>query len=98
MKIDVDTLRAHVGCKVEETDEASPAPMRGMTVTFERPEPAPVRGEAVPPGWHWCFFLPVAPRSSLGTDGLPTTAGVLPPLPLPRRMFAGGRLTFHAPI
>ncbi len=98
MKIDIASLRAHLGRRIEETDEASVAPMCGMTITFGRPEPAPVRGEAVPPGWHWCFFLPMAPRSSLGADGLPTTAGVLPPMPLPRRMFAGGRLTFHAPI
>ena len=97
MKIDIASLRAHLGRRIEETDEASVAPMCGMTITFGRPEPAPVRGEPSP-GWHWCFFLPMAPRSSLGADGLPTTAGVLPPMPLPRRMFAGGRVTFHAPI
>src|SRR5918998_175256 len=45
MKVDIDSLRAHIGRKIEETDEATAPPMRGMTVTFERPEPAPVRGE-----------------------------------------------------
>ena len=98
MKVDIDSLRAHIGRKIEETDEATAPPMRGMTVTFERPEPAPVRGEPVPPGWHWCFFLPMALRSTLGADGLPTSGGVLPEMPLPRRMFAGQAYTFHAPI
>lgn len=98
MTIDIEALRRHVGRRTEETDEASAAPMRGMAVTFERPEPPPGRGEPVPPGWHWCYFLPMAPRASLGADGLPTSTGVLPPMPLPRRMFAGGRLAFHAPI
>ena len=98
MKIDIDALRTHIGRKIEETDEATLPPMRGMTVVFERPEPAPKRGDPVPPGWHWCFFVPLAPRSVLGADGLPTSGGVLPEMPLPRRMFAGQAYTFHAPI
>lgn len=96
--IDIQELRSHIGRRIEEIDEASVAPMRGMAVTFDRAEPAPSRGEPVPPGWHGCYFLPMARRSSLGADGLPTSTGVLPPIPLPRRMFAGGRTIFHAPI
>ncbi|MEC7302629.1 MAG: MaoC family dehydratase N-terminal domain-containing protein, partial [Pseudomonadota bacterium] len=44
------------------------------------------------------YFLPLSRRATLGADGLPTDTGVLPKMPLPRRMFAGGRFEFHAPI
>ena len=45
-------------------------------------------------GWHGCYFLPLSRRATLGADGLPTDTGVLPKMPLPRRMFAGGRFSF----
>jgi len=67
-------------------------------VTFDRDEAPPEPGEAIPPGWHWAYFLPIARRATLGADGLPTDTGVLPKMPLPRRMYAGGRLTLHRPI
>ena len=52
----------------------------------------------VPPLWHWLYFLPVSPMSEVGPDGHPKRGGFLPPVPLPRRMWAGGRLTFHTPL
>jgi 3-methylfumaryl-CoA hydratase len=59
---------------------------------------APRAGMALPPGWHWLFFNPVCRRSELGSDGHPRRGGFLPPITLPRRMWAGGRLTYHAPL
>jgi 3-methylfumaryl-CoA hydratase len=44
---------------------------------------------------HWLYFIPWARQSELGTDGHPRRGGFMPPIELPRRMFAGGRLTFH---
>jgi 3-methylfumaryl-CoA hydratase len=55
-------------------------------------------GDDVPPLWHWLYFLPVAPQAEIGSDGHPKRGGFLPPVPLPRRMWAGGRLTFHGPL
>src|ERR1700687_5467805 len=55
-------------------------------------------GSALPPGWHWIFFNPFVRRSALGTDGHPKRGGFLPPVALPRRMWAGGRLTYQAPL
>jgi 3-methylfumaryl-CoA hydratase len=51
-------------------------------------------GRALPPGWHWLFFNQFAPRKALGADGHPKRGGFLPPVALPRRMWAGGRLTY----
>src|SRR6516225_8981981 len=55
-------------------------------------------GAALPPGWHWIFFNRFVPRQELGTDGHPKRGGFLPPVSLPRRMWAGGRLTYHKPL
>ena len=55
-------------------------------------------GDPLPPLWHWLYFLPLARQSDIGPDGHPKRGGFLPPGPLPRRMWAGGRLTFHKPI
>jgi 3-methylfumaryl-CoA hydratase len=96
--IDIDALRRQLGRKIVEEDEATAAPLRGMAVTFEREEKPPARGEPVPPGWHLAYFPAAAPRETLGADGAPTGFGVMPEMPLPRRMYAGAKLTFHAPI
>jgi 3-methylfumaryl-CoA hydratase len=50
----------------------------------------------VPPLWHWLYFLPHARQSEIGPDGHPRRGGFLPPVPLPRRMWAGGRLRWQA--
>jgi 3-methylfumaryl-CoA hydratase len=50
--------------------------------------------EAVPPLWHWLYFLEAAPRDVIGPDGHAAKGSFLPPIPLPRRMYAGGRFTF----
>ena len=55
-------------------------------------------GDPLPPLWHWFFFLPLAARSKIDRDGHPKRGGFLPPVDLPRRMFAGARTSFHRPI
>lgn len=55
-------------------------------------------GDALPPLWHWTCFWSPAPASAIGPDGHATRGGFLPPVSLPRRMWAGGRLQFHAPL
>ena len=55
-------------------------------------------GAPLPPCWHWLFFNPVARRGELGSDGHPRRGGFLPPVDLPRRMWAGSRMAFHAPV
>ena len=75
-------------------DEITAFPHRAMAATLDRTEAGP----ALPPLWHWLYFLPVAPLAEVGPDGHPRRGGFLPPVALPRRMWAGGRLTFHAPL
>ena len=97
-EIDIDSIRAKLGTTIVDEDEATAAPLRGMVVTFDRSEKPPMRGEPIAPGWHWAYFPAASRLSDLGADGLPLSGGVLPEMPLPRRMYAGATLTFHGPI
>jgi 3-methylfumaryl-CoA hydratase len=60
--------------------------------------PQVAAGDELPLPWHWFHFLPRAPQSMLDVDGHPQRGGFLPPIPYPRRMFAGARLTVHQPL
>ena len=64
----------------------------GLAATLEREAPA---DGVVPPLWHWLYFLPVHRQSELGPDGHGRRGEFLPPVELPRRMWAGGRFEFH---
>jgi 3-methylfumaryl-CoA hydratase len=58
----------------------------------------PNEGEPAPLGFHWTLAPLLARESELGPDGHPRRGGFLPPIPLPRRMWAGSRITFHRPL
>ncbi|MBS0609878.1 MAG: MaoC family dehydratase N-terminal domain-containing protein [Proteobacteria bacterium] len=77
-------------------DSLSATPVAAMSATLDRDDPAPTTGTVVPPLWHWMYFLPHARASEIGPDGHPKRGGFLPPVPLPRRMWAGGRLSWEA--
>ncbi|AIO30392.1 hypothetical protein DM39_6676 [Burkholderia cenocepacia] len=88
------SLDAWLGRTETLADHITVFPLDALAATLDRAAP----GEVVPPLWHWLYFLPVAPTAELGPDGHPRRGGFLPPVPLPRRMWAGGRFTFHAPL
>ena len=84
-----------VGRTETRTDTVWPHLVRGMAATLETGEPPDV----LPPLWHWVLFADWAPASQLGPDGHPKRGGFLPPVhDLPRRMWAGGRVRFLAPL
>jgi 3-methylfumaryl-CoA hydratase len=96
--IDAAVLRQHIGTRMVEEDVATEAPLKAIVATFDRPGEAPRQGEPIPPGWHIGYFLSMARQGTLSADGASSGSGVLPKVPLPRRMYAGARLTFSAPI
>ena len=86
-----------VGRQEEASDCITARQCRQMAATLE--EAGDFRdGAALPPLWHWMGWTPDAPMSGLGPDGHPARGGFLPPIALERRMWAGGRLTFHQPL
>ena len=95
---DLDHLRNWIGRTETSHDNATLAPLRALAATLDRDDVPERAGDAVPPLWHWLYFLPMARQSQLGADGHPQRGGFLPPVPLPRRMWAGSRLAFLAPL
>ena len=77
------------------SDSFTPVLVAALSATLDRDDPAPAMGTVVPPLWHWLYFLPHARASEIGPDGHPKRGGFLPPVPLPRRMWAGGRLRWE---
>jgi 3-methylfumaryl-CoA hydratase len=93
-KPDLDHLRQWIGRSTEASDTVTAQLVKGLRATLfmEIGEPKP--GDAAPFTAHWCLAQPVYPMSELGPDGHPARGGFLPPVPLPRRMWAGGELEF----
>ncbi|HUL66922.1 MAG TPA: MaoC family dehydratase N-terminal domain-containing protein [Burkholderiaceae bacterium] len=98
MRTDLDHLREWIGRTETRTDLVTAAPLVALSATLDRADPAPTSGSDVPPLWHWLYFTPVAPQSEIAADGHARRGLFLPPVPLPRRMWAGGRLQFNAPL
>jgi 3-methylfumaryl-CoA hydratase len=97
-ELDVEHLRSWIGKQETLHDQVTRFPIAALSATLDRDDAAPAAGDPLPPLWHWLYFLPTARQSVLGPDGHPARGGFLPPVPLPRRMWAGGRFTFHQPL
>lgn len=87
----------YVGRKESRSAFIDPDRVAALANTFDLPSP-PVEGDDLPAGWHWIFFNPFVRRSELGSDGHPRKGGFLPDVGLPRRMWAGGRLSYLIPL
>jgi len=79
-------------------DTLSATPARALAATLDRPDEVLRNGDSLAPLFHWLYFLPIVPMSRVGADGHPQRGDFLPPVPLPRRMWAAGRLRFLAPL
>ena len=97
MTLDIDHLRQWVGRQQRDAELLTPTLVRQFNATFDR-ESAVAMGDTAPPLIHFCLAQPVVPGAGLGADGHPARGDFLPPVPLPRRMWAGGELRFHDAI
>jgi 3-methylfumaryl-CoA hydratase len=87
---------AWIGREEQRSDQIDAGLFARWLATLDRA--APVDG-TVPQGLHWCLCTPDAPTARLGPDGHParddSPASFLPPVPLPRRMWASSKVEFH---
>jgi 3-methylfumaryl-CoA hydratase len=90
--LDIDHLRQWIGRSTQASDVVTAQLVRGLRATLFLDIGEPKPGDAAPCTVHWCLAQPVVPASELGSDGHPARGGFLPPVPLPRRMWAGGEL------
>ena len=98
MNTTTDKLDNWIGRSETVQDTITTAPIVALTATLDHPAiDAPI-GSALPPLWHWLYFLPKHRQSDIGADGHAKRGGFMPPVPRPRRMWAGSQFTFHTPI
>jgi 3-methylfumaryl-CoA hydratase len=97
-QLDLAHLRQWVGRSAEATDIVTSQLTKGLRATLFQDIGEPVTGDVAPYTVHWCLGQPVFPHDQLGPDGHPTRGGFLPPVPLPRRMWAGGEIEFIDPL
>lgn len=93
MDLDIDRLKTWIGTTRESRDVISPRLANSLAAVLDE-APTLKEGDAPPAGIHWCLSPDIAPMSGLGPDGHPARGDFLPPVPLPRRMWAGGELAF----
>ena len=98
MTLDIDHLRTWIGHHEIAQDHVNPLPLRALAATLDLDRAPADAGEAIPPCWHWLCFLPLHRQSEIGPDGHPRRGGFLPPVPLPRRMWAGSQIEFQRPL
>lgn len=94
---ELDLLQQWIGRSETRTDLIHAGTANALAATLDSPLLLQ-QGDALPPLWHWIYFWTAAPASAIGADGHALRGGFLPPVALPRRMWAGGRLQFHAPL
>jgi 3-methylfumaryl-CoA hydratase len=91
-------LHAWIGRTESVDDIVTATPCAALSALLDRPAERPVVGTPLPPLWHWLYFLPLHRQAEIGPDGHARRGGFLPPVPLPRRMWAGSQFEFHAPL
>ena len=91
-------LTSWIGRSETLHDIVGASPVLALGATLDHPATPVSAGTALPPLWHWLYFLPVHRQSEIGADGHARRGGFMPPVPLPRRMWAGSQLAFHAPL
>ena len=94
---DIEHLGQWIGRSETRTDLIDPGKAIALSATLDLPS-SPAEGDALPPLWHWMYFWSVSPASLLGPDGHPQRGGFLPPVTLPRRMWAGSRVIFRGAL
>ena len=97
-RLDVEALRRWIGKEEVAAARVDLEVVRRFRATFDLAQDSGAPGGAVPPGIHWCLAPQVEPTATLGPDGHPGRGGFLPPVPLPRRMWAGGTLELERPL
>ena len=91
-------LEEWIGKSESRVEVITPFPSNALAATLNRDDPEYTAETPLPPLWHWLYFLPLCKLSDTGYDGHAAPGGFLPPAPLPRRMWAGSRLNFYAPM
>jgi 3-methylfumaryl-CoA hydratase len=98
MDTSFNDLQAWIGRSDTVRDTIGATPVKALDATLDHPARPVEPGTPLPPLWHWLYFLPLHRQSEIGPDGHAKRGGFLPPVPLPRRMWAGSQFEFRSPV
>ena len=98
MTTSIDELQAWIGRSETVQDHIGSTPVQALNATLDHPAMPVPTGTPLPPLWHWLYFLPLHQQSDIGPDGHAKRGGFFPPVPLPRRMWAGSEFEFRSPL
>jgi len=98
MTIDLANLRKWIGSTESRSERIAAFSSNALAATLNRDDTTYKDGSVLPHLWHWLHFLSITPLTKTGPDGHAVRGNFLPPVLLPRRMWAGGRFRFHAPL
>ena len=98
MNIKIDELKSWIGNDEIAFDEVSQSLEARFRATLDEDPGNPQKGEIASSGLHWALAPAVVKSSLLGKDSHPKKGEFLPPVPLPRRMWAGCRTHFLKPL
>lgn len=87
-----------IGASRRADDAMDPQQARGAAAMLDAQVDEQTRGAPLEALWHWFYFRDATPQQALAPDGHATRGDFLPPVALPRRMIAGGRVAFHHPL
>jgi 3-methylfumaryl-CoA hydratase len=90
-------IKSWIGKSVENYDNIDDFPIKAMAAVFNY-NSNDKNFKKVPYGWHWLYFLNLPLQKNLGHDGHEKRVGFMPPIDLPIRMYAGGKINYHSPI
>src|SRR5215813_12736729 len=98
MSADLEQLKKWIGERESDVDYVTIPTVHRLAATLDLDYPIPKAGDVLPVGWYSTFFPRIVRHAQVGPDGHPARGDFLPPVPLPRRMFAGKRTTFHGDL
>lgn len=98
MSAELENLKKWIGEQESSVDYVTVPFVHRLSATLDRDDAMPKIGDVLPIGWHAPLFPRVVGHSQIGADGHPARGDFLPPVPLPRRMFAGKRSTFKSDL
>jgi 3-methylfumaryl-CoA hydratase len=98
MNTSLGDLQAWIGRSETVRDQICATPVKALNATLDHPATTTEPDTPLPPLWHWLYFLPLHRQSEIGPDGHAKRGGFLPPVPLPRRMWAGSQFEFRSPV
>src|SRR4029453_3832173 len=95
--VDIELLKSWIGRQETASDTISSFRAAALSATLDRDD-AHRDGEPLPPLWHWIYCHELPKTSELADNGHTKLGAFMPPVPLPRRMYAGGRITIQRPL